>query len=218
MIFLILRPESCVLYAAGLVVCIDVPCAAVVFPAVPVIFDPIVIFDPAGLFIPPGILFNVTVFEKVFPPSLLARISGFSIPVLFESHMIATLLPDALIVTLPTTVFGFVPGLMSGVFAYVFPPSLLFVNNTWLKQSHAAYILLPDTAKPPSFGSVGIKLGFRVRPNLQENCSNSDDAWTERTNSRANEIIIAIVAIIANSRFTIVNQYYGHYINSIRGE
>jgi hypothetical protein len=31
-------------YAAGLVVCIDVPCAAVVFPVAPVVFDPVVMF------------------------------------------------------------------------------------------------------------------------------------------------------------------------------
>ena len=118
---------------AGFVVGIAEPFAAtVVFPAAPGMFDP-VIFDPAGMLIPPGVLFNVTIFEKVFPPSVLVRSTGFDIPVLFESHITATVLPDALILTLSFIIFGFVSGaLISVVFAYVLPPSLLFENNTWL--------------------------------------------------------------------------------------
>ena len=33
---------------------IDVPCAAVVFPAAPVVFDPVVVFAPAVIFDPAG--------------------------------------------------------------------------------------------------------------------------------------------------------------------
>jgi hypothetical protein len=80
------------------------------------------------LLIPPEVLFNVTMFPKVFPPSLLVRITGFDIrPVLFVSHIIATLLPDALTLTLSfkTNAFGFVLGVLptSIVFVNVFPPS-----------------------------------------------------------------------------------------------
>jgi hypothetical protein len=86
---------------AGFVVDIAEPCAPpVIFPVAPV-----VIFAPAGLFIPPGVLFNVTIFEKVFPPSLLVRSTGFEIPVLFESHITATVLPDTLILTLSFIIF-----------------------------------------------------------------------------------------------------------------
>jgi hypothetical protein len=127
---------------------IDEPCA-VVFPAAPVIFD------SAGVITPPEVLFSLSKFPKVFPPSLLVLITGLSAPVSFVHHVTATLLPDACMFTLLriTETLGFVlGGLRTIAFENVFPPSLLFVKNMaspWrvaLALFHAVYMLLPDTA------------------------------------------------------------------------
>src|SRR3954469_13503752 len=84
------------------------------------------------LLIPPKVLFSLTKFAKVFPPSLLVLITGLSAPVSFVHHVTATLLPDApiLIFVRITDMFGFLlGGLRTIVFANVFPPSLLFVKK-----------------------------------------------------------------------------------------
>lgn len=99
---------------------------------------------PVGnyLLIPPEVLLSLIKFPKVFPPSVLVLITGLSAPVSFVHHVTTTLLPDAPIVTFPytTSIFGFVLGLRTIVFANVFPPSLLCEEYGFTMESSTSII------------------------------------------------------------------------------
>jgi hypothetical protein len=83
------------------------------------------------------------------------------------------------------------------------------VNNTLLWQFHAVYILVPETARPPSPTEyVGTKYFFPQSDGASERASGAACAWIMRPNVTAIEMIVETTAaiIIEDLRFTIIKR------------